>query len=354
MRLPGPSPLGIRVLLSGVTAVAVLLSGTSAAFAVPTHALSEPLQSGPPLSEPAGRLASALHCTGDPAASARAGLTPVLLIHGTTSNARVNFSWNWDRAFDSQRRARCDVDLPDSGNSDIQTAAEYVVYGIRTLSAAAGSRIDLLGHSQGGMIGRWALKYWPDTRDLVDDYVSLAASNHGTVVFAVQCATTPTCTAANWQQRTGSDFLSALNRGPQTWPGISYTQIYTRTDEVVVPNLDANGSSSLPPDGDVRNIAVQQLCPTETVEHFGMAYDNAAWLLGMDALSHPGPASLPRVSTATCGRPLMPAVNPLTFPADAAAALAQTVASTAAAAIWPAEPPLRCYAIPACSDGGQP
>ena len=340
MRLPSPCPLGIRALLSGATAVAVLVAG--AAVAAPTGNA----RSGPSLSEPAGRLASALHCTGDPAASARAGRTPVLLIHGTTSNARANFSWNWDRAFDSEHRAHCDVDLPESGNGDIQTAAEYVVYGIRTLHASAGSRISLLGHSQGGMIGRWALKYWPDTRGMVDDYVSLAASNHGTAVFAVQCAATPSCTAANWQQRTDSDFLAALNQGPQTWPDISYTQIYTRTDELIVPYL----ASSLPPAGNVDNIAVQELCPTETVEHFGMAYDNAAWLLGMDALTHPGPASLSRVSTTTCGRLLMPAVNPLTFPTDVAAALAQTATSTAAATILLAEPPLRCYATDTCGD----
>jgi len=336
MRLPSPCPLGLRALLSGATAVAVLVAGSGAVFAAP----AVDARSGPPLSEPAGRLASALHCTGDPAASARAGRTPVLLIHGTTSNARANFSWNWDRAFDSQQRARCDVDLPDSGNGDIQTAAEYVVYGIRTLHASAGSRISLLGHSQGGMIGRWALKYWPDTRGMVDDYVSLAAPNHGTAVRAVQCAATRSCSAAYWQQSTGSNFLTALNRGPQTWPGISYTQIYTRTDEIVVPYL----SAALPPVSNVRNIAVQELCPTETVEHFGMAYDNAAWLLGRDALTHPGPASLSRISTATCGWPFMPAVNPLTFPTDAAAALAQTASSMASATQLPSEPALRCYA----------
>ncbi|MET8148405.1 esterase/lipase family protein [Actinoplanes sp. NPDC049668] len=326
----------LRALLAA--AVAGLVAG--AAFAAPAGAT----RPGPPLSEPAARLAASLHCVGDPAASARSGRTPVLMIHGTTSNFRANFSWNWDRAFAGEGRARCYVDLPDSGNGDIQVAAEHVVHGIRRLYAATGSRIDLLGHSQGGMIGRWALKYWPDTRGMVDDYVSLAASNHGTTVFAVQCATTPTCTAANWQQRTDSNFLAALNRGPQTWPGISYTQIYTRHDEIVVPS----GSSSLPPAPNVSNIAVQDLCRYETVEHFGMAYDNAAWLLGMDALVHPGPALLHRTSPATCGRPLMPAVNPVTFLSDASAALTQSVASTAAAPVLPEEPPLRCYAAPAC------
>jgi pimeloyl-ACP methyl ester carboxylesterase len=312
--------------------LAILLS--AALLAAPANApVTEPATpTGTPRAESAG-----LHCTGDPAASARAGRTPVLLIHGTTSNSRANFSWNWDRAFDAEGRAHCDVDLPDSGNGDIQVAAEHVARGIRYLHHAAGARIDLLGHSQGGMIGRWVMKYWPDTRRMVDDYVSLAASNHGTQEFVVQCAAQTVCSAAYWQQRAGSAFLTALNQGPQTWPGISYTQIYTRYDEIILPYR----LSALPPAPGVSNLAVQDLCPLETVEHFGMAYDNAAWLLGMDAIRHPGPARLSRVSRATCGWPLMPAVDPLRFPSNAAAALTQSAKSMLTTPQLTAEPPLR-------------
>ncbi|MFB9336965.1 esterase/lipase family protein [Actinoplanes octamycinicus] len=278
-----------------------------------------------------------LHCTGSPAASARAGRTPVLLIHGTTSNSRANFSWNWARAFDREGRAHCEIDLPDSGNSDIQVAAERVSRAIRHLHRATGARIDLVGHSQGGMIGRWALKHHPETRRMVDDYVSLAASNHGTDEFVVQCAAQTVCSAAYWQQRTGSAFLTALNRGPQTWPGIDYTQLYTRYDEIILPYR----RSALPPARNVSNLAVQDLCPTETVEHFGMAYDNAAWLLGIDAIRHPGPARLSRVSRATCGWPLMPAVDPVSFPSHASQALAQSARSMLTTPQLTAEPPLR-------------
>jgi triacylglycerol lipase len=274
-----------------------------------------------------------LHCAGNPAA----GATPVLLVHGTTSNSRANFSWNWARAFDREGRAHCEVDLPDSGNGDIQVAAEHVTRAIRHLHRAAGRRIDLVGHSQGGMIGRWVMKHHPDTRRMVDDYVSLAASNHGTQEFVVQCAAQTVCSAAYWQQRAGSAFLTALNDGPQTWPGVSYTQIYTRYDEIILPYR----LSALPAASNVSNVAVQELCPTETVEHFGMAYDNAAWLIGMDALRHPGPARLSRVSRATCGWPLMPAVDPIRFPSNASAALVQSAKSMLTTPQLTAEPPLR-------------
>ncbi|AEV86589.1 lipase [Actinoplanes sp. SE50] len=279
---------------------------------------------------PAHRQPADLHCTGDPAN----GRTPILLIHGTTSNSRANFSWNWDRAFDHEGRAHCDIDLPDSGNGDIRIAAGHVERGIRYLHRIAGTPISLLGHSQGGMIARWVLKFAPDTRSMIDDYVSLSASNHGTDEFVVQCAAQTVCSAAYWQQRSNAAFIAALNSGPQTWPGISYTQLYTRYDEIILPYR----RSALPPAPNVTNLAVQDLCPLETVEHFGMAYDNAAWLLAMDAFDHPGPARLSRVSRATCGRPLMPAVDPVAFPADAAAALAQSARSMLVTPQLTAEP----------------
>jgi putative serine esterase DUF676 len=50
------------------------------------------------------------------------------------------------------------VTLPGTGMGDIQVAGEYVVYAIRTMHAAYGGRIDIVGHSQGGMVPRWALR----------------------------------------------------------------------------------------------------------------------------------------------------------------------------------------------------
>ena len=328
MRLRRPRPLGIRTLLLG--ALAVLVTGVGAAFAMPAG----DARTLPAIEVPA----SALHCAGDAAASARAGRTPVLLVHGTGSTFRHNFSWNWARAFAAEQRAYCAVDLPAHGTGDLQTAAEYVVHGIRTLHAAAGTRVSILGHSQGGLIGRWALRYWPDTRDMVDDYVSLGAPNHGTHLFAAQCTTT--CPAARWQQRTGSRFLTALNTGPQVWPGIAYTQITTNADEVVIPE----SSSHLPAADNVRNVSVNEFCPIETVEHFGLAYDNAAYALGMDALTHPGPARPARADKALCGWPFLPAVDPATYSTSAAGALVQSANAMITAAQLPGEPPLRPYA----------
>jgi len=291
---------------------------------------------GPPLSVTRAQLDSALRCHGDLAASP---VEPVLFIPGTTSDSLDDWSWNWNRAFEQRHWAYCDLDLPDHANGDIQTAAEYVVAAVRTLHGSSGGRaIGMVGHSQGGMIGRWALKYWPDTRGMVADYVGLSGSNHGSEALGLACALG--CEAAYWQQASGSAFLRALNTGPQTWPGVDYTEIATHYDEKVVPWT----SAYLPAADNVTDTAVQDLCPTETVEHMGMSYDNAAWLIGVDALTHPGPAVLSRVSRATCGDPFMPGVDPVAFPVHATAALAESEASELAAPRLAAEPPLRGYA----------
>jgi hypothetical protein len=90
------------------------------------------------------------------------------------------------------------------------------------------------------------------------------------------------CAPAIWQPRKGSAFLAALNSAQETFPGISYTDIYTLTDEVVVPNFGPAPSSALQGGGGaITNVAVQQVCPSDVVDHIGVGiYDNTAYRIG--------------------------------------------------------------------------
>src|SRR5437764_651435 len=95
---------------------------------------------------------------------------------------------NRTRAFDlcnALGRPYCTIELPNKAMTDIQVAGEYVVYALRTMSRFEGHskarKVQIIGYSQGGMVPRWALRFWPDTRKLVDDDVGLDASNHGTI-----------------------------------------------------------------------------------------------------------------------------------------------------------------------------
>jgi hypothetical protein len=240
----------------------------------------------------------------------------------------------------------CTVELPGNSMGDIQVAGEYVVHAIRKMHAEAGRKIAIIGHSQGGMLPRWALRFWPDTRAMVDDQIGFAGSNHGTIAAIPICL--PGCSPAFQQQRSDSEFTKALNSGQETFTGISYTEVYTHTDWVVVPNFDSSGSSSLHGGGgEISNVAVQDMCPLDVNEHLLLGtIDPVAYALAVDALDHPGPAVPSRVAADphfSCLALLMPGINPLTFAtdlADAAAVLGTTIATYPHVS---SEPPLACY-----------
>jgi pimeloyl-ACP methyl ester carboxylesterase len=323
-----------------VTVFLITLVGATCALV--TAPAAEATDNGPGLSVSAERLHDSLDCYGNDLDESRG--EPVLLVHGTFVTASVNWDWNYQPALKRTGRAVCTVSLPGNGMGDIQVAAEYVVHAIRAMHRLAHRRIDLIGFSQGGMIGRWALKYWPDTRDAVDDYVSIDGSNHGTLDAPAVCAAG--CAPAVWQQRTGSRFLRVLNSGGETFPGISYTQVFTVTDEVVVPNLPPAASTSLHTGGGrIRNIPAQSICPVHAAEHLSMGTtDPVGWAVALDAIDHDGPADPSRISRSVCAERTMPAVNPLTLPLNEAR-LGGTIATTLAT--YPhtsAEPRLAPYA----------
>jgi hypothetical protein len=324
-----------------VIAALLLVPAASAAYAPPNRP-------GTPLSVPGAQLAAALSCTGSLAGATHA---PVLLVPGTSLNPATDYGYGWEPALAKLGWPYCAVTLPDNAMGDIQIAAEFVVYAIRTMHAAYGGRIDIVGHSQGGMVPRWALRFWPDTRSMVDDLVGLSPSNHGTLDAIPACAAG--CAPAFWQQRSNAAFIAALNSAQETSPGISYTSIYTNSDEVVVPNFGPAASSALSGGGgDITNVAIQSVCPDDVTEHVGVGiYDNTAYQLALDALTHPGPADPARVSPTVCLDPLMPGVDPATFAANYANTLASVAATVASARRTPSEPALACYVTDTCPAG---
>lgn len=306
---------------------------------------ASPERPGPALSVPVAKLHSALACG---AGIKHDDRNPILLVPGTDLTPKTNYSWNYERAFTSRHWAYCAVTLPQSATGDIQVAGEYVVYAIRQLAKLSGRRVDILGYSQGGMVPRWALRFWPDTRRLVKAYVALDPSNHGTVDANATCRRQ--CSAADWQQAAGSHFMTALNSYAETFAGIDYTVIYSHTDEIVVPNVNSRGSSSLHTGrGRIVNIAVQQICPNDASDHLAMgSYDPVGYALAVDAFAHEGLANPKDVPASVCAQPFQPGVNPSTFPSDYANFLDQIGHAQQSAKQLPAEPPLKCYVFASC------
>ena len=246
--------------------------------------------------------------------------------------------------------------MPGNGLLDLQDAAQYVVNAIRAMHATAGRKISIIGHSQGGMLPRWVLRFWPDTREMVDDNIGFAASNHGTTGAELLCQVP--CAAADWQQSDKSQFTAALNSYQETFPGISYTEVYSHNDEIVTPNADDTGRSSVHDGGgEITNVAIQDVCPADPSEHLAIGtQDYVAYDLAIDALEHPGPADPTRAAGNDPGictpTNLNPGINRATYATDLAQSVADLVSNTAAAPTVPAEPPLRCYVTATCPPPG--
>jgi hypothetical protein len=342
----------LPLLLAATLAVWTL--GVAAAGAMPAFApLDRP---GPALSVPPAALAASLSC--EPSVR-DAAVEPVLLDPATGVTPSENYSWNWEPALTRLGIPWCTYAAPQDTLGDIQTSGEYLVYAIRTMHAMAGRRIAVMGHSQGGMSMRWALRFWPDTRAMVDDVIGFSGSNHGTTVLT-RAACGLGCPAAVWQQMTGSNFIAALNSGAETFAGISYSEIYTHTDEVVEPAGDsAHASAALHTGaGQITNVATQDLCPLDVDEHLTVGtIDPVAYALAIDALTHPGPADPARIPRSVCSQALMPGVNPLSV--GTYLSLLEAVPGLGAVELGGlnlvgvpelrAEPALACYTLAGCA-----
>ena len=247
----------------------------SAVLAAPAPA------SGPDLRVPRSELEAAFHCPIDPTDATE---TPLMFVTGTGATGGQGYLIG-QGAFEAYGHPVCYMDFPDFTTADIQVSVEYLVYGLRKEFKMAGRPIAVFGISQGGLLPRFALTYWPDLRKKVGDVLSAAGTQHGTTV-ARGCSTETPCPPAIWQQARGSNLLDAINSQPDETPGdTSYTTVRSLTDQTVQPQDGKHPTSAL--EG-ASNILIQAVCPGRETNHIGTAVDSVTFEAFTDAIAHPG------------------------------------------------------------------
>jgi triacylglycerol esterase/lipase EstA (alpha/beta hydrolase family) len=212
---------------------------------------------------------------------------PVILVHGTFvdmsndwqalspllyDNGYCVFALNYGSSNGSGQ-------LGIYATGEISQSAEQLASFVDQVRAATGARkVDLVGHSQGGMMPRYYLKFLGGASK-VHALVGLSPSNHGTTVdglFTLASAIPGAtgffglCTACE-EQAAGSAFLAKLNAGGDTGSGVRYTVIQTANDTVVTPYTSAFLSGR-----NVTNILLQSQCALDLGEHLSMPYDHIA------------------------------------------------------------------------------
>ncbi|MGY1943353.1 esterase/lipase family protein [Nocardia asiatica] len=242
---------------------------------------------------------------------------PVVLLHGTWLNAYDTFSslsprlaragfcvfaFNFGRSGLMQGGGLGPVLPGRFGVGPMEdSAAQLRDFIDRVLAATGAQAVDIVGHSQGGTVANHYLKF-EGGQGKVGKLVSLGATHHGTSLMGIATLGRiinnlgvnilgfyePLVGIANIQQAAGSPFYTSLNAQGDTVPGVAYTAIGSRHDEITNPYqwtfLQAG------PDATVDNVTLQDGCEQDMSDHLTMMYSPRAAsivLRALDPVAHP-------------------------------------------------------------------
>ncbi|MGC5257218.1 esterase/lipase family protein [Gordonia sp. DT218] len=245
----------------------------------------------------------------------KAGQRPVILVHGTFENAYANwaafapalkragycvFTPNYGRTTFVDRGGVAVV-LPSTvGVGDIaRSATQFGAYVDRVRRATGSDKVDVIGHSQGGLVARQWIKSGggadaghPPKRK-IGTLITFGTPNHGTTLLGLAWIGRQMSNAgfdilgfSSWMYGAGaidqtvdSPFIRQLNQSRETYPGIRYTVVGTRYDEVVTPY-----ESTFLKGRKVENIELQKGCAADTSDHLSMSYSPRAISIALHAL----------------------------------------------------------------------
>ncbi|KAF9128166.1 hypothetical protein BGW39_005298 [Mortierella sp. 14UC] len=126
------------------------------------------------------------------------------------------------------------------------SAQELAVFVDMVLNATGASKMDMLGHSQGSVMPRYWIKHLGGATK-ISKFAGIGSVQYGStlagiVPFAkaiglfdpIKKIIDPLCEAC-YQFALNSTFLNDLNAGGDTFPGIEYLLVASKTDEMVTP-----------------------------------------------------------------------------------------------------------------------
>ncbi len=177
----------------------------------------------------------------------------------------------------------------------VDSAWQVKGFADHVMSATGARQVDIVGHSQGTEIPTYWMKYLGG-RDKVAHYVSLAPywrqdpdsdDSRGDAIDTFRRAlgigrpsrpACPECIAPP----ADTSFNQAVRQPTPYLPGVTYTNIVTRDDEIVTPY--SNGILDGPPGTDVRNVVVQDGCPIDRSDHASITSNRRSAALVLGAL----------------------------------------------------------------------
>ena len=217
----------------------------------------------------------------------RAHPRPVVLVHGLLANMTNNWQTmspllanNGYCVFALSYGVPPDASPPTDQfgglNPMEESAAELSTFVDRVLAATGATKVDIVGHSEGATMPDYYIGYLGGAAK-VSRYVGVSGVKHGTTLhgvgtLAAELGTlfpaapdlaTGSCQSCQ-QFLVGSDYIRAIEaRTPA--PGVTYTNIATRYDELVSPY-----TSSFLSGPKVTNITLQDRCLLDATDHLSI------------------------------------------------------------------------------------
>jgi triacylglycerol lipase len=281
----------VRRGLGVAAALAAMLAVVPAASAAPYPvSYSFPHAVADTLGDPTGPPPGANNWSCKPTA---AHPDPVILVHGLLANMADNWDTMSPMLADTgfcvfALTYGATANDPYFGGLEAMEQSSYQLAAFvdRVLAATHARKVDLVGHSEGTVMPRYYMEFLGGASK-VARYVMLAPLWHGTDVlgtatlmalgeqydpqgtnaFFSAFADTTGCQSCT-EFISGSSFLNNLDAHGMALKGVTYTDIVTEYDELVVPYT--SGILNAP---HVTNIVLQKQCPLDGSEHLTVAYD---------------------------------------------------------------------------------
>ncbi|MDJ0396290.1 alpha/beta fold hydrolase [Rhodococcus sp. G-MC3] len=198
---------------------------------------------------------------------------PVVLVHGFLENSYDNWASLAPKLVaDGYCVYALDYGAPEGVpfkglGSLADSAAELGAFVSMVRESTGADKVAIVGHSKGGTVPRYYVRFLGGAES-VSKIVALSPPNHPT------------------PGPPADEALGRLNEGSDTVPGVDYTTVVTRYDQVVPFE-----ASLLTGPGNT-NVVLQDVCPANTVEHTGISYDPVAQQVVVNALEGTEPSAV--------------------------------------------------------------
>lgn len=271
--------------LAAATLAMTPLASAAALWDMPSELFSNPLYGAP-----------------DNDFNCRSEHNPIVLLHGLSANREVDLntlSWHLkDLGYCVFSETYGAHSIPSwiGGLRHMRDSAQEVARFIKEVKDKTGAaKIDLVGHSEGGVMAIYVPMTQEGIADIVDHNVALGPAIHGAQYYgftdlfylggevtrklASLVLKTIGCPACDDMATGGAVYNDFLNAPRIVQLGNKASIIVSTRDTLVAPEV-----SRIEEEG-VRNVVIQDKCPDDPVGHAGLAWDKGVWELVINELT---------------------------------------------------------------------